>query len=529
MSFDNNNMGNNPQPTDEFSRTPKDEQLVKPQGEQFVKPQSVVRPQIINDTNYVAMPNNESQHENSSFAEEKPPYAHQYMSYSEQVRPKKRKGKTILAGLAILLAIGISGVGSSAITAYMLLDNQQISQTSTQTNNQSASSSVSTENVVSFDGPTIDIINNGSSDTTVPMSDSSNPVTLTVPQIYAKASASVVGIQTQSIYYGYSSTGTGIIMSEDGYVITNNHVIADGDIITVVLESGSQYTAEIIGCDSETDLAVLKFTPSESEPLTVAEFGNSDALVVGDLAIAIGNPGGLDLQGSLSGGYISAVEREIVVEDVTMTLIQTDASINPGNSGGPLLNEYGQVIGINTIKIGDVDYEGLGFAIPINSAKEIIEELIMYGYIAGRPSIGVTGYSITEEIAAYNNVPQGLLVKSVDIRSDAYAQGLKENDIIYGVNGIITPTIDDINAVKDEYKAGDKITLNVFRANTNIEIVITLMDEVDLETTTSESTTTQDSYVDPYSQYTDPYSQYTDPYSQYTDPYSQYPYSQYGN
>ncbi|MFI3115849.1 MAG: S1C family serine protease [Clostridia bacterium] len=303
---------------------------------------------------------------------------------------------------------------------------------------------------------------------------------LTVPQIYEKVAPSTVGIQADSIF-GTSGTGTGIIMSEDGYIITNNHVIDGADIITVVLHDDTYYKAEIIGKDEVTDIAVIKINPSKDSPLVVAEFGDSSQTVVGEVAITIGNPGGLELQGTLTGGYISAVDREMVFDDKVMNLLQIDAAISPGNSGGPLINQYGQVIGINTIKIAAEYYEGLGFAIPINEAKPIIDELLANGYVSGRPSIGITaGYDISKELADYNNVPQGLLVKTVDERSDAYAKGIKENDIIIGVNGEETTCAAEINEIKEQFVAGEYITLTIYRAGKVLDINVRLMDTNDL-------------------------------------------------
>lgn len=302
---------------------------------------------------------------------------------------------------------------------------------------------------------------------------------LTGSEIYQKVSNSVVGIISQSITTQNGNTGSGIIMTNDGYIITNNHVVEGGDKISVILANGERYEAEFIGGDAKTDLAILKIDPKNE--LTPAEFGNSDKLIVGERAFAIGSPGGLELQNSLTGGYISAINRDVTVEDRVMTLIQTDASINPGNSGGPLINQYGQIIGINTIKIGISYYEGLGFAIPINSAKTIIDELLAYGYIKGRPAIGISGRNLSEQSAFYYELPQGLLVDYVDPRSDAYLSGVKKGDIIIGVNGTVTKTMSEVNKVKESFKAGDKITLNIYRAGKKLDIKITLMDEKSLE------------------------------------------------
>lgn len=301
--------------------------------------------------------------------------------------------------------------------------------------------------------------------------------------VYAKAAPSIVGIKATSLINNSSNSGSGIIMTEDGYIITNNHVIENADKLTVVLNDNTQYEAEIIGADKKTDLAVLKITPNTA--LIPAEFGDSDQLVVGSRAYAIGSPGGLELQNTFTGGFISAINRDITIDDRVMTLLQTDASINPGNSGGALINEYGQIIGITTAKLGVSYYEGLGFAIPINSAKEIVDELITNGYISGRPSIGLSGYNISEMTAKNNNVPQGVLIALVDTRSDAYNKGVKKGDIIIGVNGKTIKDMKEVNAVKEQFKAGDSITLNIYRAGKKIEIEIKLVDEADLTVETT--------------------------------------------
>ncbi len=298
---------------------------------------------------------------------------------------------------------------------------------------------------------------------------------LTVKQISQKVRTSVVGVIGQSANsFSSSSVGSGIIMSSDGYIITNNHVIEGMTAINVVLDDGTSYQARIIGSDARTDLAVIKV---EATNLVPAEFGDSDKLEQGDPAIAIGNPAGLQLQNTVTSGIISAINRDIIIEDRSMTLIQTDASINPGNSGGPLLNEFGQVIGINTIKVGISYYEGLGFAIPINTAKPIIDELITNGYIKGRPSIGINGQSISARDAAFYGLPEGLYVEYVHPHSDAFKKGLRRGDVITKMNGTKLSSTAEIKKIRDDFKAGDKVTLTIFRNGKETDMTIMLMDE----------------------------------------------------
>ncbi len=320
----------------------------------------------------------------------------------------------------------------------------------------------------------------------VPDEEAAADGTLSVKQIAKKVRPSVVGVvakgQTNNPFASTSgSVGSGIIMSEDGYIITNNHVIENTTSVSVILDDGTEYGARVIGADARTDLAVLKV---EAKGLPAATFGNSDSLEQGDLAVAIGNPSGLQLQNTVTSGIISAINRDIIVEDQPMTLIQTDASINPGNSGGPLVNAYGQVIGINTVKIGVSYYEGLGFAIPMNSVKPIVDELISRGYIKGRPTIGISGEVLDERTAAYFNVPPGLYVDYIAPNSDAYQKGLMRGDIIVKVNGQPVRELGDIQKIRDEHVAGDSIELTVYRNGNTQNIRIILMDEAEMSRTT---------------------------------------------
>ena len=311
-----------------------------------------------------------------------------------------------------------------------------------------------------------------------------------------------------------ASSGSGVVMSKDGYIVTNAHVICDEDTnqpmsnISVLFSDGSQLTASVIGTDTQTDLAVIKVTPEKE--LVPAEFGDSDSLQVGETAYAIGSPGGVQLANTMTTGIISAINRDITVNDRVMSLIQTDVTINPGNSGGALINEYGQVIGITSAKLGISYYEGLGFAIPINSAKEIVDELIVNGYIAGRPSIGIKGYVIDQRTAQFRNIPMGVQIDSIDSRAKAASEGLLSGDIITAVNGTTITTMDEINEIKEDMKAGDKLRLTVYRPSQqkSLDITITLTDAHDLEGTDPATEQQQqqyynynqgnNSYIDPF-------------------------------
>ena len=300
---------------------------------------------------------------------------------------------------------------------------------------------------------------------------------LSITEISAKVSPSVVGIvNTQSVMTWFGATeqdgsGSGIIISEDGYILTNNHVIDNASQLKVVLGTGDEYEAVVVGKDVKTDLAILKINATS---LPAAELGKSSELAVGDLAVAIGNPLGLEFYGSVTSGIISALNRTMNVEGREYTLIQTDAAINPGNSGGPLVNKYGQVVGINTVKISSSTAEGMGFAIPIDVAAPIVNDLINSGYVTGRPLIGIASRDISENMAAYYGMPVGIYVVSVEDGTGAEAAGIKQGDIIIEADGERVKTYYELNDVKDRFKAGDNITLKIIRSGQEITVNVTL-------------------------------------------------------
>ena len=298
--------------------------------------------------------------------------------------------------------------------------------------------------------------------------------------IYKKVNPSVVSVISTTAEG--TGSGSGVIMSKDGYIITNNHVVDGAQSVSVQLSDGTSLDAEIIGTDEQTDLAVIKVTPTSD--LTAAEFGDSDELEPGEYAYAIGSPGGVQFANTITGGRISAINRDLTVNDRVMTLIQTDASINNGNSGGALINKYGQVVGITSAKLsgnafGSATVEGMGFAIPINIAKDIVDELIQNGYVSGRPSIGITG----QNVESADGKVSGVQVYSIDSRAKAASEGLQVGDVITAVDGTPTPDMDKVNELKQDKKAGDKLTLSVYRISTGktLNITITLTDSHDLE------------------------------------------------
>ena len=305
-----------------------------------------------------------------------------------------------------------------------------------------------------------------------------------------KVLPSIVGIRVEynvnSIFYRQTSTataeGSGVIISEDGYILTNNHIVSNSSsyyqvseasrIVVYLYNDPTEYEAKIVGTDEQTDLAVIKI---EKTGLTPAELGDSDQVKIGEFAMAIGNP--LGMQNSVSSGIISAVNREITDTDgKTYTLIQTDAAINSGNSGGALVNSSGQVIGINTLKLMGTGVEGMGFAIPINDTKPIYEDLIQYSKVK-RPYIGFSGRDLDEATAKANNLVVGAYVVSIEEFSAAEKAGLRPGDVVIKINGTSITTMDELNAIKNECQIGDEITLTVVRDGQEKELKLTLMEQ----------------------------------------------------
>ena len=298
---------------------------------------------------------------------------------------------------------------------------------------------------------------------------------LSLQEIYKKCIGSVVSI-TASAQSGKSS-GTGIVLSADGYLITNHHVIENAQVIAVQTSDDRQFQASIIGSDEASDLAVLKVDATDLQP---AEFGDSGKLAVGDRVVAIGDPLGAQLRGTMTSGIVSAINRDLEVNDRTMTLIQTDAALNNGNSSGPLINCYGQVIGINTMKLRSyysTTAEGLGFAIPMAVAKPILEELMENGYVAGRPAIGISYDTLPLAFRIYYNLPEGVYINAVYDGSDAQAKGVAAGDIITAVNGTRVTSIDELNRVKNQFTAGDSITLTLYNGGSYRDVEVTLIDQ----------------------------------------------------
>ncbi len=315
--------------------------------------------------------------------------------------------------------------------------------------------------------------------------------TSSVTEIAKKAGPSIVGIrmtlgnprQSFGRQNAQEAEGSGIIISADGYIMTNYHVVSYADpkggysgntTLEVFLPDKRQAKATFIGGDSTNDLAVVKI---DLTGLPAAELGDSSQLEVGEEVIAIGNPLGMEFAGSVTTGVVSALNRQIETEVASMDLIQTDAAINPGNSGGALVNLQGQVIGINSSKISATGVEGLGFAIPINTAKPIVEQLKSYGYVKGRPLIGISGQEITEAISQQYGLPMGIYITQVTPDSGAAAAGIQEADILLSLDGQDIKTMTDVNTVKNKHTAGDTVKAVVYRQGNKMDITITFSEE----------------------------------------------------
>ena len=302
-------------------------------------------------------------------------------------------------------------------------------------------------------------------------------IALSLTQIYEKLSPAIVYINTETTipesYFsrGYTvpAAGSGIVISQDGYILTNNHVVEGAEKMVVGFENGMEYQAVLVGRDAKTDIAVIKI---DMTGLPAVTLGDSDTVQVGELAVAIGNPLG-EFSGSITAGIISALNRNITIGGVTMSLLQTDAAVNEGNSGGALINSYGEVIGVVTAKTEAVGVEGLGFAIPISDVKDVIEDLINQGYVE-RPAIGIEHKDITQSISQAYSLPLGIYVINVLPDGGAAKAGLRQYDIITGVDGKPITTGYELQQEISARQIGDTIRLSITRSGQQMEVDVQL-------------------------------------------------------
>lgn len=311
-----------------------------------------------------------------------------------------------------------------------------------------------------------------------------NKTTLSTTEIVTLVSPATVSVYVMTEVNGSTTpiyTGSGFFVSEDGYLVTNRHVVEEliddsgYSVIVIVPGYDVPIRAELVGSDFQTDIAVLKAEEQE-EPFPYVTLGDSDALQVGELVVAIGNPLGR-LSGTVTVGVVSALDRQVNNEGYTMELIQTDASINTGNSGGPLINSFGEVIGVTNAKIGTA--EGLGFAIPISDVDEIIQSIINYGYVANRPYLGVTVGQIASD--DYYGAVAGVYISEVEPGGPAQQAGLRPGDIIVSMDGVAIERSDDIIDVRDLHLPGDEITVVVERDGREVEVSLVIGDSNDAE------------------------------------------------
>ena len=424
------------------------------------------------------------------------PNIYGYYSYDRQYRPipppaakdTPKRGRGLFTGIIIGLFIGLLIAGFIAApflnfnrsegSGFDLRFPGRPSSAPDMPTPTPYSGTPSTDDGIGGGNATLNIVPVVPAATPAPQPDAGGRIPLSNADIVTKGQPSTVCILVSNREYNTAGSGSGIVMTDDGYIITNYHVIAGVTDIEVVMHDKERYAARIVGSDQLSDLAVVKI---EATGLIAAEFGDSNALEVGDPVVVIGNPLGLELQNTATAGMISAINRDIEIQSRVMTTLQTDASVNQGNSGGPMFNKYGQVVGVISSKvmgsfIGTA--EGLGFAIPITPAKEVIDDLIKLGYVSGRPLIGIINYeNITPSVSRFYNVPQGVRVTAINEKSDAFKQGLNVNDIIVEVNGKEIADGDELNAEKNKMAVGDRMTVKVYRDKQYIDITFELMEQ----------------------------------------------------
>ncbi len=413
------------------------------------------------------------------------PYTSQYTQTPPPApKAKKKKAKKQHTGLkvaAVALSCALLGsIGGGTLVAYVMQNAINAPETAT-------------EPTQAHEDP---VVSNEEFQTMLTSNPSDNA--MTPSQIYASYVDSVVGITNETVtnFYGQisstASSGSGFIITQDGYIVTNYHVIENADTLTVTLHSGESYEAEVVGAESGNDVALLKI---DATGLTVAPLGDSDSLAVGDAVVAIGNPLG-ELDFSLTVGYVSSLDRVINTDGKPINMLQTDTAINPGNSGGALFDLHGNVIGITTAKYSGstsagASIEGLGFAIPINDVKAIVSDLQQYGYVVGQPYIGITVGDISSAYLTYYNFPSSAYIDTVVEGSCGDKAGLKEGDIITGVGDYDVVCYTDLVVALKNFSAGDSTTIRIFRDGNDLELHITFDEK------TPENTQTQPEEEEP--------------------------------
>ena len=408
--------------------------------------------------------------------------------------PKKKKGgvtgKVVVAIALVCVLIGGAVGGGAALLAHRDNDGSSENHAVLEEKSDEEESSSSDNSVVR--STTIDVTTNSTSTKMTPQD---------VYENYVNAVVLVYNQGTTSTYWGQTesqSSGSGMIISKDGYVLTNNHVVEGAEKLTVMTTSGEEYDATVIGADEVNDVALLKIDGDEDFPSV--SIGDSDNIQVGQQVCAIGNPLG-ELTNTLTVGYVSALDREISESSTgtTINMFQTDCAINSGNSGGPIFDMNGNVVGITTAKYSSSGYsnaasvEGIGFCIPVNDAMSIVNDLMQYGYVKGRVSMGVSVRAMDTTVAQYYNLPTGVYVAGVTSGSAAENAGIQEGDMICAIDGDETASVAALKQKLKDYKPGDTATVSIYRTSNNEKLDVTItFDEMQATTTTEESQQTEE-------------------------------------
>ena len=415
-----------------------------------------------------------------------------YTSENSAKSKKTRKPFFILKCIAGVIALVILGTGTVHVYKFLNETKDELAEFSGSPSKTVAKNNDPVKDKDAEEEPLPSLIELASRSDAKPLPDIVDSI---MPSVVGVASTFEFEQQQSFSMWGWNTmpqtqqlrgTGTGFIISDDGYIVTNAHVVYDEEYnvgeaieVSVLFSDETEHEATIIAFDPETDIAVLKVDETGLKP---AVLGDSDELRVGELVIAVGNPLGFDLFGTVTSGIVSALNRKIDINEKKMNLIQTDAAINSGNSGGPLLNSCGQVIGINSAKMSSsyssslASVEGLCFAIPMKEAKVIIDDLINYRYVTGRPQIGINTNDISEAQSRYFDIPVGVLIRTVQAGSAADLAGLEVGDVIIDIEGEPVTTAQELNEVKNKYKAGDTITLTISRQGKDIKVKLTLQE-----------------------------------------------------
>ncbi|NLW10830.1 MAG: PDZ domain-containing protein [Clostridiaceae bacterium] len=429
-------------------------------------------------------PNYQAQQSATQYTREQPPVQQNNQPY-QSAGPQRNqdngsRGAKIAGFIALGLAITVLMSSLTGITVYKVMSDRIASPTAVSTTQPIETTAEQANEPGATENPIEGTDRHFSIEDAAKRQDDDRK-SLSTMEIAAIGRPAVVAISTETTMtdmFGRTgpveAAGSGFIITEDGYIVTNFHVVKGAETITVTMESGEVSEAVLVGSDESNDIAVLKV---DGENLPTVIFGESSDLQIGELAVAIGNPLGR-LSGTVTAGIISALDRSITIDGQTLSLLQTDAAINSGNSGGALFNSYGEVIGINTAKNAGSGVEGLGFAIPIDNAKPVVESLIRYGYVRGRTKIGINTRDVTAQMALYYQLPEGVYVVEIDSTGPAYEAGVRQGDIIVAVDGEEIKTAAELLKKRNAKEPGDELEVKVVRNNVEKTFSIILIEDI---------------------------------------------------